>query len=365
VLLVEFGLEDGPEQRLHRRLQLAQGIHWLLAAQGDPFAALLRGFDDEVTEIDVRLRERGSVWYSRTGAWVVVDHSPAVHALARTDLVGRTPVEQGADAPRGEEFRSAAAGACDAVLDGLPDRCDLARIARAAAARALCDEDDPPAWAALADAEPALDAMVCPQAPAITRRLLAAVDELRVGHRDPLLAVAGVRVAATLSANAVTALLGTGQWGDLAAEPGRAARVVAETLRHEPPVALYPATATTALDLAESPAAAATGADTHRVSEGEQVVVALRTANRDSAVFSHPDRFDADRPAAERDSVLLPGTSLAPVLAFARAHAEALLTGLAGRYPGLRTDGPVVRLRRAPVTRSVVRLPVRTAATTR
>lgn len=360
MLLAEIGLEDGPVPRLHRRHQLTQGIHWLLAAQGDPFAALLRGFDEDVSEIDARLRERGPAWRSRTGAWVVARHPLAAQLLARIDLTGRTPTGHGAPAGRGAEWRPAAVSACAAVLDGLPGRCDLARIARDAALRALSDGDDPQATAMLADAEPALDAMVCPQAPTTTGRLLAAVDELRVRHRNPLLAVAGVRVAATLSTNALTALLLAGQWPDLAAEPARAARVVAETLRYEPPVQLYLASATAAIELAASPAAGSTaGAD--RIGEGELVVVALRAANRDPAVFHYPDRFDADRPSSEVDSVVLPGACFAAVLAFARAHAEAMLSGLASRYPGLRVDGPVVRRHRAPVTRPVAHLPVRTA----
>lgn len=351
-MLTELGLDNEPVQRLHRRLQLTQGIHWLLAAQGDPLAALLRGFDEDVTEIVARLRERGPGWRSRTGAWVVTGHPLAARLLAGSDLLGRTPVDQaGAAAGSGEEADSAAS-ACAGVLDGLVQRCDLARVARSAAARALSSDDDPRALAVLADAEPALDAMVCPQPPATTRRLLAAVEELRVRHRNPLLAVVGVRVAATLSTNALTAVLRTGQWPELAAEPARATRVVAETLRHEPPVQLYLASATAALDLMPVPAA---------VSEGEQVVVVLRAVNRDPAAFRHPDRFDADRPPSEMDSVVLPGACLAPVLTFARAHAVALLSGLASRYPGLRLDGPVTRAHRAPVTRPVTRLPVRTA----
>lgn len=350
-----------PEQRLLRRLQLTQGLHWLLAAQGDPFAALLRGFDDDLTAIHGHLRAAGPLWRSRTGAWVIAHHDVAEEALGEPGLTPLSPVDRLVD-PAGSPVtgqrdltaRPVPGDVRTAILDALPDRFDVVAVARAAAVAALTavvtegPERSPATWA---DAEPALDAMVCPQPPRIARRSPAAVAELSVGTRSPLTAVAGVRVAAALSASAVAALLTADLWPGPAARPGEVSRQVTETLRVEPPVALCLMAATRPVRLAG-----------RLVCEGETVAVVLSAANRDPRMLSDPDRFDPDRaPAGSSTGVLVPGGPYEPLMAFARAQAEELLTGLAERFPRLRADGPAVRLRRAPVTRALARLPVRAA----
>ncbi|MGP4020955.1 cytochrome P450 [Saccharopolyspora sp. 5N708] len=302
-------------------MQLTRGLHWLLAAQGDPYAALLRGYDRIPA---AALREPGVVWRSRTGAWVTAHHRTAALALAHPDLAGPP------------EFRDNTAAVVDRaaaqrVIDRLAVRFDLAQAARDSAIAALGGAAD-----AVTELLPVLDAAVCPQEPGIAR-LLAADGDLRR-------TAAAVQVAATLTANAVTELLDADRWHDFAAGRLPVESVIIETLRHAPPVRLVPTTATGPVDLAGN-----------AVPRGESLVVLLDAANRDPAVFPEPDefvpnRFDDGGPG----QVLLPN---GPV-AFARDHAELFLTALAERFPRLRADGPAVRARRAPVTRFPHRHPV-------
>ncbi|WP_229397701.1 cytochrome P450 [Micromonospora okii] len=334
MLLAEQVREPEAERGLTRRLQLTEGLLWLRAAQGDPYAALLCGVPGGEPE---RLRGRGPLWRAATGDWVVTDHATAARALAGDGVEPVTPFGLPADPPGGID---AAAG----VPGELPARCDLAAVARRGAARALAG-GDAATVELLADAEPALDALLRPQDPERTRRAVAAGAALSGRAARPLLAATGVRLAATLAVNAVAALLAADAWGRLAAEPGLAPRAVAETLRHAPPLRLLPLTVT-----------GAPGWGDGQLAAGDRVVLLLGVANRDPAAFADPDRFDPDRPAGP---VLVPGGPLAGAVDFARGYAEALLARLAAAAPRLRADAPPVRPGRAPVTAAAARFDVR------
>ncbi|WMF04489.1 hypothetical protein [Micromonospora robiginosa] len=326
--------EPEADQRLLRRLQLTEGLLWLHAARGDPYARLLCGLPGGEPE---RLRERGPLWRAATGDWLVTDHAGAARATAGGHVVPTTPFDLPADPPGAPTPPAPDLGT-------LPDRGDLAAVVRRDVVRVLAGGDAGTA-ALLADVEPAVDAALRAPAPVPAVRLAEAGAELSERTDRPLLAATGVRLATTLVLNAVAALLGAGGWSRLAAEPGFAARVVTETWRYAPPLRLWPA---------RVEAAPAWGRGL--LAPGDRMVVVLATANRDGTVFADPDRFDPDRPAAP---VLTPGGPWAGPVGFARWYAEALLPRLAAAAPGLRPDGSPVRPGRAPVTGTAVRFPVR------
>ena len=109
---------------------------------------------------------------------------------------------------------------------------------------------------------------------------------------------------------------------------GTVAAVVAETLRHDPPVPVLRRQALVDLE----------SVDGHPILAGTIVAVDVATANRDPAVFADPDRFDAGRHNLDR--VLTFGAGLRPCPG--RDHAMALATGTVEgtlRGPGSGTCG--------------------------
>lgn len=397
---------------LGRRLQLSHAAQWLAA--DDPYARLSLGFDDDPYPLFQRLRSRGPLWRSDTGAWVTARYGPAAELLRHPDLVmariadlparpGRplpgagngdiericqlaAPLLAAAAARNGDRIRLA----CDRLLNGISDEFDVvADVAERLPVDVLADllgisEPTPHAQLAVscAAAAPALDSALCPQQLGFSRRMLDAFDSLCAllataragkaaeGHRDGpsgllgsagtpetaadteslgvLLAVAGVRMTASLIASAVAALV---EYPDCyrkaVGNPGWTRQVLDETLRYDPPVQLHAMVARADLGVAGQ-----------QVPAGSQIVVAIGAANRDPDAFADPDTFDPGRRTGPGREPLIapPLRDLAGPLA--RAQAEVVLRALTSRFPGLRPGGPAVRHRRAPVTRRLARLPV-------
>ncbi|MCG8920595.1 hypothetical protein L6E12_33010, partial [Actinokineospora sp. PR83] len=94
MLTADHDLDQGPA--LDRTTQLTRGLHWLLAAHGDAYAALLRGHQHDPAAAAAAVRAPGPVWRSRTGHWVVASHAAAAAALAHPDLV---PAALGGELP--------------------------------------------------------------------------------------------------------------------------------------------------------------------------------------------------------------------------------------------------------------------------
>ncbi|MBP2472970.1 P450-derived glycosyltransferase activator [Crossiella equi] len=115
-------------------------------------------------------------------------------------------------------------------------------------------------------------------------------------------------------------------------DPGLASAVVEETLRFDPPVHLTARFAHQDVDL-----------DGHLVRRGEQLVLSLAGANRDPAVFSHPDQFDPSRPNARDHLAFSGGIHFCVGAALARMEAEVALRALFQRHPDLELAGPVRR----------------------
>lgn len=369
------------ERELGRRLQLVQGIHWLYGAQGDPYAALLRGYGADPADGYARARERGPLWRSRLGTWVCPDHAAATALLALPAAVA------GAGAPAAAQPQTALAWDEGLPLPGAAARPDAGRVgelAERAGARLLRElRGEVDLVAAVAARVPvevlaglhgldgadrdrlaqacaavsgALDAALAPPAYGVAVRLLDAVGALRelLGEEAVRTAVVGARAARELIAGALNALLADPRQGELLAArgPERAPLVVAEALRHDPPVKVHAFVVPEETEVAGE-----------RIAAGEQVAVLVGAANRDPGVFGEPDRFDPDRFGAglsgpgARPLVPAPhGVALEP---FARVQAEAVVRALAGLRPGLRAAAPARRLPRSPVTWGLERIPAR------
>ncbi|MGW0861390.1 hypothetical protein [Streptomyces sp. NPDC002611] len=300
---------------------------------------------------------------------------------------------------------------------------DFAEPLTAAAYAVILDvpEERRAAFAAdLAAAAPAVDALLCPQTLDTTRRLADGVRGLRElfagrahAEADLVLAVAGARAAADLLGDALRGLLDRPrEWELLRSDPAHAARLVAEVLHRRPPwracplVALAPAevagarieagdsvtvvTTTTAGTAGTSGIAGAAGASWPAGTAGIDGVdgasrAAGATAPAGTAGTAEPpstvgtaEALNTGRGAGAGGAgepgaitVLaedtrtsgapapLPVPACATLLPAARAVAEYGLVALAARFPGVRPGGEVVRGRRAPLTRRLVRLPAR------
>ncbi|MFH8463679.1 P450-derived glycosyltransferase activator [Streptomyces sp. NPDC017991] len=433
------------DSELGRHLLTARGFHWIYGTSGDPYALTLRAESDDPVVLARRIREAETpLWQSAAGAWVTGRHSVAAEVLAdprlslrHADLPGLqrhvfsdawsnpllchiVPLDRAflhasaTDHARWE--RSAAPVLGGAAADGhrkhaervhqeTADRlgasfdlmADYSRPAATEAAAALLGVPDAQrerfahACRALGVA---LDAALCPQPLAVTRRLTEAVEDVRALVADlvaarraepgddllstvlragsdgtdgiggstasaaedalavgVLTAAVGVEFAAGLVNNAVEALLThPRQWALLGENPELVAGAVEETLRHAPPVRLESRIAAEDLTLA--------GQD---IPAGAQVVVHVGAANRDPGVFLAPDHFDLTRPTGQGQLALTgPHTSLFG--AFARLQAETALRTLRERHPQLAPADGVQRRMRSPVLGGVLRFTLTTSA---
>lgn len=140
-----------------------------------------------------------------------------------------------------------------------------------------------------------------------------------------LLLIAGHETTVNLIANAVLALLrDPAQWSALVDDPGRAAAVVEETVRFDPPVQMTSRVA--AEDM--------TVGGVH-VPKGDIMMLLLAGAQRDPASYDHPDRFDPDRGAIRHLAFGL-GPHFCLGAPLARLEAVMALTALAARFPQAR-----------------------------
>lgn len=140
-----------------------------------------------------------------------------------------------------------------------------------------------------------------------------------------LLLIAGHETTVNLIANAALAMLrDPRQWAALAADPSRAAAVVEETLRYDPPVQLVSRIA--AEDMTVGGVA---------VPEGDVMALLIAAANHDPAAVTHPDRFDPDR-----ESIRHLGFGRGPHFCLgaplARLEGAVALSKLTARFPAAR-----------------------------
>ena len=158
-------------------------------------------------------------------------------------------------------------------------------------------------------------------------------DEL--GSLVGLLLLAGFETTVNAIGNGMRALLAhRDQWELLVQDPSRAASVVEEVLRYDPPVQQ-----TARVLLASAGPVELRGVT---VPPGQWVVLMLAAANRDPEVFAHPARFDIGRTNASEHLAFSGGIHYCLGAALARLELTAAFRALAVRFPGLRRAGPVI-----------------------
>lgn len=140
-----------------------------------------------------------------------------------------------------------------------------------------------------------------------------------------LLLIAGHETTVNLIANGILAMLQNRRhWTALAADPQRAAAIVEETLRYDPPVQLAGRVAAEELTI---------GGTT--VPKGDNMMLLLAAAQRDPAIYAEADVFDPER-ANLRHLGFGHGAHFCLGAPLARLEARIAFTALTARFPQAR-----------------------------
>lgn len=162
-----------------------------------------------------------------------------------------------------------------------------------------------------------------------------------------LLLVAGFETTVNLIGNGVLALLEhPDQEAVLRADRSLLPNAVDEMLRWDPPVQQDGRFVRRPVRF-----------EGHDLPVGSQVLPLLAGANRDPAVFRHPERFDVTRDDADRHLSFASGVHYCLGAALARMEAEVALAALLDRVPRLRQAGPA-RRRPSTTLRGLTSLPL-------
>ena len=146
-----------------------------------------------------------------------------------------------------------------------------------------------------------------------------------------LLLIAGHETTVNLIANAVLAMLRhPASWTALSQDPSRAAAIVEETLRYDPPVQLVGRVAGADMTVGDA-----------RVAKGDTLMLLLAAAHRDPAVNDRPDEFDPDRESLRHLAFGL-GPHFCLGAPLARLEAAVALSAVTRRFPQARLAGEPV-----------------------
>ena len=148
-----------------------------------------------------------------------------------------------------------------------------------------------------------------------------------------LLLIAGHETTVNLIANAALAMLRQpGEWAALAADPGRVATVVEETMRIDPPVQL-------AMRIAERDMTIGGTGEGDRgmitVPKGDTMMLLFGAAHRDPDAFDRADSFEPDREVI-RHLGFGKGPHFCLGAPLARLEASVALTAVTARFPNAR-----------------------------
>ena len=147
-----------------------------------------------------------------------------------------------------------------------------------------------------------------------------------------LLLMAGHEATVNVVGNGVLALLRSpAQWRRLLAEADLVVPCAEEMVRFDSSLQLFERTATRDTELAGVPIAA-----------GQKAAALLGAANRDPAVFTEPDRFDAGR-SPNPHLGFGSGIHFCLGAPLARIEVQSVLTSLRARLPGLELAAEPVR----------------------
>lgn len=142
-----------------------------------------------------------------------------------------------------------------------------------------------------------------------------------------LLLIAGHETTVNLIANAILAMLRhPQQWLALGVDANRAAAVVEETLRYDPPVQLAGRNAADTMTIGDT-----------TVTKGDTMMLLLAAAQRDPAEYQRPDTFDPER-GTFRHLAFGRGLHYCLGAPLARLEAGIVLPAVAARFPNARLD---------------------------
>ncbi|HET6867173.1 MAG TPA: cytochrome P450 [Solirubrobacteraceae bacterium] len=179
------------------------------------------------------------------------------------------------------------------------------------------------------DAFAALSARLNAVLPDDTQLLGAAATQSDLTHDQvisnaAILLFGGIETTEGMITNALLCLL---ENHTAAADPPPLDAVIDESLRLEPAAAVVDRYATTDTTLGSA-----------HIDQGDLVRVSITAANRDPAIFEHPDQYIPGRPRARRHLAFAQGPHVCLGIHLARLEARAGLTALTNRLHGLRLD---------------------------
>ena len=146
-----------------------------------------------------------------------------------------------------------------------------------------------------------------------------------------LLLIAGHETTVNLIANAILAMLRhPWQWAALGNDAGRAAAVIEETLRYDPPVQLMGRIAGDDMTIGDT-----------AVPKGDTMMLLLGAAHHDPAANERPDEFEPGRETV-RHLAFGHGAHFCLGAPLARLEASVALSAVTARFPRARLDGEPV-----------------------
>lgn len=261
---------------------------------------------------------------SEFGAWIEAEAAALVAALAPH---GEAELRSTLAAPLAVRVIVRSLGLVDVSVDEVLDW--YRRIVAAVEGITRGEADQPAGSAAFGALRSAVDVTIAADADSMLAEACRSgltVDE--VASNAAVLMFGAIETSEGATTNALYHLLShADQLAEVVSNPDAVEQVVEESLRLEPAAAQVDRYATSAVDLVG-----------HAVSPGDYIVVSLRDANRDPAVFTDPDRFDMHRSNASSHLTFAQGPHHCLGLHLARLETNAALRAVVTQLRGIRLD---------------------------